>query len=1029
MRTHLLLNGLMILALLLTPVHEIPVSGFTAADFQSLAPAVLVAAEDPQANADSSQPAISTDGRFVAFMSYASDLADQDHNGKADIFVRDMLNDQIELISTASDGAQGDGDSSDPALSADGRFVAFVSASTNLAPGDSNGFTDIFVHDRQTGITERVSVTSTGLQANGASSDPVISADGRFVAFVSLAFNLAQGDTNGQSNIFLRDRQAALTESISVAPDGAMGSGGSDYPSISADGRYVAFSSWATNLVPGFVLCGKEVYLRDRQNAVTEPITVLPDGSMKGACGISWQTFLSPDGRYVVFTASNASLTPEKPFLGWNVFLRDRQAGMTELISVPLDGVLTSYSGSVALGLSDDGRFVLFGSGRDSLTLDDHNLAYDFFVHDRQNSLTERIVVGEPIAFYVEAINTFAAISGDGRWIALNTRASGLTAGDTNGYMDVFVRDLQSSLIRRISMAPGLWLMATPAFVPADGSSLSKIALLNGPTGHEIQVLSSRGNLDGIYPPTGTIAMDGSYTTVLHSRQTGEAEITVKDLTSGEMLPLTIQVTFTPPQWGATRFISVDAHGVQGNFSSSQASISMDGRYVAFESQAQNLAPDSEFSNDIFVRDLQLGANSLISVLSEGILAVPNIPALPEISGDGRYVAFISESGGVNVFLRDTLNAVTERISLSSEGAEAMYPTSCWEFLRWEDYRPAVSTDGRFVAFASCAANLAPDQPDEHLDIFLRDRQTGTTERIPVGEEGPGWYWLSFSPSISADGRYVLFSAIRCFPGTDDRGHVIYNCMPANFPTNLYLHDRQSGVTEPLLSTQANTSPMFVSFTPGQISPDGRFILFSVDASLLPADTNGWSDAYLLDRTTGELEIVSRAAGGALGNADSTATSFSQDGRYIVFTSYADNLVAGDTNQLADVFVRDRQTNVTERVSISSNAIQGDSQSGDGQISSDGRYVAFTSNATHLVPGDTNGFSDVFVRERCPDGSCVPAEFRSNFILSLLIRGPLFTNQAQAFLSQRNACVTTHPSLSGRPTTFGKTACGPRPRE
>jgi Tol biopolymer transport system component len=176
-----------------------------------------------------------------------------DTNGaNRDIFVRDRQSGQTELVSVSSAGVQGNYGSSNPTISADGRFVAFESSASNLVPGDTNGANgDIFVHDRETGQTERVSVSSAGAQGNYGSVDPTISADGRFVAFRSEANNLVPGDTNDRPDVFVRDRQTGETERVSVSSAGTQGNGHSVHPTISADGRFVAFESSASNLVPG----------------------------------------------------------------------------------------------------------------------------------------------------------------------------------------------------------------------------------------------------------------------------------------------------------------------------------------------------------------------------------------------------------------------------------------------------------------------------------------------------------------------------------------------------------------------------------------------------------------------------------------------------------------------------------------------------------------------------------------------------------------------------------------------------------
>jgi len=212
---------------------------------------VSVASGGTQGNGDSGCPSISADGRYVAFQSYASNLVPGDTNEVGDVFVHDRLTGQTTRVSVASDGTEGNDYSRRPSISADGRYVAFASLASNLVPGDTNGTWDVFVHDRLTGQTTRVSVASGGAQGNSGSWCPSISADGRYVAFQSYASNLVPGDTNGVLDVFVHDRLTGQTTRVSVASDGTQGDSYSFGSSISADGRYVAFSSLASNLVPG----------------------------------------------------------------------------------------------------------------------------------------------------------------------------------------------------------------------------------------------------------------------------------------------------------------------------------------------------------------------------------------------------------------------------------------------------------------------------------------------------------------------------------------------------------------------------------------------------------------------------------------------------------------------------------------------------------------------------------------------------------------------------------------------------------
>jgi Tol biopolymer transport system component len=348
---------------------------------------VSVATEGAQANKSSYSAAVSADGRVVAFQSDATNLVPGDTNGVVDVFVRDRQAGTTERVNVAADGAQANGgygftNSGIPALSADGRFVAFTSDASNLVPGDTNGVPDIFVRDRQAGTTERVSVAAGGAQANGFGSDtPSLSVDGRFVAFRSFASNLVPGDTSSVSDIFVRDRQAGTTERINVASDGTEAGNTSDAPSLSVDGRFVAFRSGASNLVPGDTNGVPDIFVRDRQAGTTERVNVAADGAQAND-GYSFPGGISADGRFVAFTSDASNLVPGDTGPS-DIFVRDRQAGTTERVNVAADGTQANGFGAYSPFLSADGRFVAFQSTATNLVPGDTNDIGDVFVAER----------------------------------------------------------------------------------------------------------------------------------------------------------------------------------------------------------------------------------------------------------------------------------------------------------------------------------------------------------------------------------------------------------------------------------------------------------------------------------------------------------------------------------------------------------------------------------------------------------------------------------------------------------------------
>jgi Tol biopolymer transport system component len=391
-----------------------------------------------QANGSSTSPAISADGRFVTFVSVATNLVPSDTNGQTDVFVRDRQTGVTERVSVDRAGNEADGSSESAAISADGRFVAFASYAGNLVPSDTNGQSDIFVHDRQTGATERASVSSAGYQADGAGDSPAISADGRFVTFVSVASNLVPRDTNSQSDVFVRDRQTSATERVSVDSAGNQADGAGGAPAISADGRFVAFVSTARNLFSGDTNGQSDVFVRDRQTGVTERVSV--DSAGNQADGSSNAPAISADGEFVVFESAARNLVPGDTNGRIDVFVRDRHSGTTERLSVNSTGDQAN-SGGLGPAISGDGRFVTFYAGHSDLVPGDTNRRQDVFIHDRRTGATEQVSVNDAGSQGNDHSGGLSSVSGDGRFVAFPSLAYNLLPADTNLTQDVFVHD------------------------------------------------------------------------------------------------------------------------------------------------------------------------------------------------------------------------------------------------------------------------------------------------------------------------------------------------------------------------------------------------------------------------------------------------------------------------------------------------------------------------------------------------------------------------------------------------------------
>jgi dipeptidyl aminopeptidase/acylaminoacyl peptidase len=316
-----------------------------------------VASDGTQGNDFSGSASVSADGRFVAFISAASNLVPGDTNGVFDIFVRDLQTNTTTRASVASDGTEANAESAfvgAPQISADGRFVAFESFASNLVPGDTNSTLDIFVHDQVTGQTTRPSVASDGTEGNGQSLVPAISGDGRLVAFWSIASNLVPGDTNSTSDIFVHDQQTGTTTRVSVASDGTQGDNTSESPSISTNGRFVAFESFASNLVPGDTNGAFDIFVRDLQTGTITRASLASDGSQGNSD--SRNASISGDGRFVAFHSFTTNLVPGDTNNQSDIFVNDRQTGTTTRASVASDGT-EANSASNFPSISSDGRF------------------------------------------------------------------------------------------------------------------------------------------------------------------------------------------------------------------------------------------------------------------------------------------------------------------------------------------------------------------------------------------------------------------------------------------------------------------------------------------------------------------------------------------------------------------------------------------------------------------------------------------------------------------------------------------------
>jgi len=404
-------------------------------DFQTILTRVSVSSLGKEGDRFSINPSISADGRFIAFESTATNLVPGDTNNNSDVFVRDRLTEITTRISVNSTGNQGNFDAFNPAISADGRFVAFESNSTNLVPGDTNNTSDIFLHDRLNGSTTRVSVDSTGQEGDRPSLNPSISADGRFVAFESNSTNLVPGDTNNNSDIFIRNIETNTTTRVSVNSTGNQGNIGSFNPSISAQGPWVVFDSLADNLVAGDTNSTRDIFLHEIPTNTTNRVSVNSSQNQGNLGSIS--AAITPDGRFVAFESNASNLVTGDINGTSDIFVHDRLTNTTSMASINSTGDRANRS-SFKPSISADARFVAFDSLADNLAATDTNGTNDIFVRDRDTATTTRISVNsENQGADITSFNP--AISASGNVVAFDSFATNLVPQDTNSSRDVFI--------------------------------------------------------------------------------------------------------------------------------------------------------------------------------------------------------------------------------------------------------------------------------------------------------------------------------------------------------------------------------------------------------------------------------------------------------------------------------------------------------------------------------------------------------------------------------------------------------------
>lgn len=880
----------------------------------------------PGGNGDSYVPIVTPDGRYVLFASTANNLVPTNSDGPINspavlnVFIRDRLSATTTLVSV-SDASGGANQTSLPTgISTNGQYALFESSADNLAPGCSHGVNNIFVRDLVNNVTTLVSVSTNGTGGNGNSYGSAITPDGHYVVFSSDASNLTSQDTNGITDVFVRDLQKETTVLVSTGAMSAGLSSGSASPAITPDGRFVAFFSTATNLVPGVQSEG-EVYVRDLIAGTTTWASTNARSTFQAQTGtpnaISCDPVISCNGQWVAFEICPSNSTTRGLILQVNL-----QTLADTIISTNAFTPLSWNQQDFAnLAMTPDGNALAYIANGSNLT---NTIIYLWDAQSQTNILvSEDQTTGLPAS----GTCTEPRINPGGTSVTFLSNGTNLAANSLLCGYHLYLWNRQTESIQLVDantngVGAGLSAGSNSA-MDDDGSLVAFDLVLNN------TVLSpgdsNRGS-DVFAANPATHALE---------------------LISGCLLPAQTPNNFV-------EFFP--------------SCVSTNGRYVAFSSEASNLADnDTNKCREIFVRDLLLQTNILVSADANGSPG-PLPSSEPSISGNGRYVAFSSYAtnlvAGVftnaqNVFLRDLQSATT---ALVSADISSGVPSSG----NADSFSPAISSDGRYILFFSEATNVAPGlaaNSSGAVNLVLRDNQLAKNYALTAGTSSAG----VLSASMTSDGDYVAYV------GAINQGNQPYLYVWNSKTASLIYTNSSGSLTNVCISPDGSwiayegaslwalnlqTTTVYQIAT-GGFNPHSALQFSSDDESLVFGE---WTNIYVYDFQTRTSLLVNRSFNTLnAANGVSQSPSISPDGRFVAYRSTATDIVPNDVTGNGNIYLYDRLNNATTLISVNlaGNSV-GNNWSIQPEFSADGSTLAFQSYASDLAGQDFNEFGSVF---------------------------------------------------------------------